>query len=348
MALAHRRNFWNQHTKFPVGKTSVTLPNEIIKSYLPALWSLKGRWAQTEGILDLEELGLVRGHSCRTALLVILKALRTSETSFGVANELKRQLDNAADQALRTPSPEHAMSKIFENVAWLIRKTGQHPEMAYATSEWFSRFAARHELDMESMFSYVIALDQLRATMTGPLRSLLRQEPLTRADIRIMCRHLRQKSSRELIRLWNEQNKNVRPRPRRSIHPSAERLVPGGALRLRDIERRYREDPDSIIVRLGRKHRASRNDFEIDDDYSTDTDTSDDDDDEYCPYAYGFPRVRDPSSFHPLPGLPHAPPRLCGPPPFMVPPGRCIPPLLEAGPLPLRPQFGRFHSSYPI
>ncbi|KAI4265326.1 MAG: hypothetical protein L6R38_009502 [Xanthoria sp. 2 TBL-2021] len=344
MALARRRNSWHQHTNFPFGNASITLPNEIIKTYLPRLWSRARRRAQAEGYLDLEELGIVQGRYCHAALSVILRALKFSEAGRGVANELRRQLDRArADHAHHTPSLEYAMSRIFYNVAQLVRKTGPNQEMAYAMAEWFEAMAVDRYIHPEFLFIYIIALDGLRADMTGPLHTLLREAPMRSADVQIICERLRPITRKRLMSFWKDHIKIGRPR--RAILPRGNGLIEGGDVCWGDIVRSYEEDPNSIIVRLGRRHRASRNDRETDDDYSTDTDTSEDDD-EYCPYAYGFPRVHDPSSFHPLHGPLHAPPRLCGPPPFMIPLGRCIPPLLEAGPLPLRPQFGRFQS-YP-
>ncbi|KAL8853888.1 MAG: hypothetical protein Q9221_001359 [Calogaya cf. arnoldii] len=333
MALAHRHYSQYQHTNFPVGDKSIDLRNETIKSYLPTLWSRRGRWAQTEGYLDLEGLGLVGGPLCRRALLVILKALKKSENGSGVGHELKGQLQDAlVNHTHHTPSPEHTMSKIFSHVARLIRKTGQHREMAYAMSDWFNCFAARNELDFESRFWYIVALDQLQTSMTGPLLSLLRQEPLTRAEVQLFCRYLGARGRKELQQLWKNHKFNGRPRPRRPIRVSADGVVLGGDVGLEDVIRRYNQDPDSIVLRFGRRHRRiPRHDFEADDDYSTDTESDTSGDDEYCPYAQCQPRVHDPSSFHPIHGLSHVAPRYCGHSPFMVTSGIVNTQLLEAG-----------------
>ncbi|KAL8903143.1 MAG: hypothetical protein Q9171_007503 [Xanthocarpia ochracea] len=345
MALAHRSNFSHHHTEFPLSNKVIKLPNEILKSYLPRLWRLEGRWAKAKGYLDLEELGIVRGHYCQVALLVLLKALKASDSGYGVASELKTQLGRAlADHASHAPSPGHAMAKIFGNVAKLIRKLSRHQEMAYAMTEWFATFAAENNIHPEPMFHYIVALDQLRVNMTGPLRSLLRHGPLTSADITIICEPLRPKTRKTLISLWKEHKKQGLSR--RSTPSSEQRLVEGGDVCWRDIKRKYLQDPDSIIVRLGPRNRAVRDRYETDDDYSTDTDITDDDD---CwPYGHGQPHVRDPSSYHALHG---SPPILRRPlidhPPFLAQPRRCSPLIMKAGhpvPCPVRPIPARFHS----
>lgn len=350
MALAHRRNVWHEHTRFPFDDLSIALPNKIIKSYLPRLWKYTGVRARAEGFLDLEGRGIVQGRYSHAALAVILRALKFSEAGRGVSSELKSQLDRALADHAHSPSFDHVMSRIFNNVAKLVCKTGHNKEMAYAMADWFQVYAAENYIHPESLFNYIIALDGLQADMTGPLHTLLREESLRSADVQIIWKYLRPITRKKLTSLWNDHIRTVKPR--RAIRAPGHGLIEAGDWSWGEIERRYREDPDPIIIRLGRRHRALRDDFDTDDDYWTDTDASSDDDGDYCPYAYGSPRVHDPSSFHPLPGPSHAPPRLCGPPRFMVQPGHCspLPPMGAAhlGPLVARPAAPRRGYSYPI
>ncbi|KAL8782143.1 MAG: hypothetical protein Q9213_005647 [Squamulea squamosa] len=329
---------------FPCGDKIITLPTEIIKSYLPRLWQSVGRWAKAEGWLDLEGLSIVQGRHCQKALHVILKALKKSQAGCGVASELKAQLDRVrADNANRAPSPEYTMSKIFSNVAKLVRKLGPHQEMAYAMTEWFAIFAAERLIHPESMFQYIIALDRLRVNMTGPLHALLQDYHWDAADIQLICESLRRPTGKRLISLWKDYKKQ--DSSRRSALPPGRGLIEGGDICLRDILRQYRRDPDSIIVRVGSRNRKLRDWYDSDDGYLTDTDTIDDD--EFRPYTLGPPRIRDPSSYHPFHGFPHVPHPLQYP-DFPAPPRRCSPLLLEAdypAPLPIRPSPMRVHSA---
>ncbi|KAL9032131.1 MAG: hypothetical protein Q9180_006681 [Flavoplaca navasiana] len=179
MAIPRHRNSW-YHTTFPLGNTSIRLPNDIIKSYLPILWRSYGRRALAKGYLDLEGLRIVQGPCCGTALTVLLRALEFSEAGHGVSSELKKQLDRSLTVHAnnhRQP-PELAMSKIFRNVATLVYKTGRNKEMAYAMAEWFAVFAAEHRIRTQGLVNYITALDRLGVDMKGPLHTLLREKRL--------------------------------------------------------------------------------------------------------------------------------------------------------------------------
>ncbi|KAI4277974.1 MAG: hypothetical protein LQ337_001357 [Flavoplaca oasis] len=321
MALPRHRNS-SYHTIFPLGDTSISLPNDIIKSYLPTLWRYYGRRALAKGYLDLEGLRIVQGPCCRTALSVLLRALEFSEAGHGVSSELKKQLDRSLTvHANHHQLPELAMSKIFRNVAILVYKTGQNKEMTYAMAEWFAVFAAEHRIRTQGLVNYITALDKLGADMKGPLHTLLRETRLRSSHVETICGKLRPSTRKSLRRLWRDQNRLHQPR--RAILPPREDLIEGGDLCTRDIIRIHQDDPDSIVVRLGPRHRIPRDDFETDDDYSTDTDTdTSDDDDDYCTNPDCWARVHDPSSFHPFNGLPFVPHHVNGLAPIMPPPPR--------------------------
>ncbi|KAL8672843.1 MAG: hypothetical protein Q9168_002719 [Polycauliona sp. 1 TL-2023] len=309
MALALRGSSWHDTQFLLLGGSTIILPNETIKSYLPKLWRRYRDSAQARGYLDFQKLGYVRGPFTQDAARVVLKALQPSAFGDGVANELQNQLDNVlADRVhLHVELPKHTMSEIFGHVADLIRMTGRHREMAYAMSEWFTRLAARCEIDALSMFSYIDALDRLGTSMTGPLRALLGQARLTSRDVRFYRQNLRRRTVRELMELLKDYDMDGRRSPRRSMIPAAPGLIRGGDLSLEELALIHRENPDSILYRVGRgrRRKASRNNFETDDDYLTDSETSDDDD--FCPHPHCNPRVHDPSSWHAPHGLPYIP-----------------------------------------
>ena len=330
MALARHRNS-SYHTIFPLGNASVILPNDIIKSYLPSLWRCHGRRALAKGYLDLEGLRIVQGPCCRTALTVLLRALEFSEAGHGVSSELKKQLDRSLTVHANNhhQPPELAMSKIFRNVAILVYETGRNKEMAYAMAEWFAVFAAEHRIRTQGLVNYIKALDRLGADMKGPLHTLLREKRLSSSDVKFICRKLRPSTRKNLRMLWREQTRLYQPR--RAILPPREDLIEGGDLSIRDIIRIHQDDPDSIVVRLGPRHRIPRVDLETDDDCSTDTDTdTSDDDDDYCTDPDCRARVHDPSSFHPFNGLPFVPYHLNGIAPMMSPPRHFGSPLMGA------------------
>lgn len=271
MALQHHARPF-QSTRIPIGADTISLPNEIIKSYLPNLWRFKGRRALARGHLNLERLVFGEGDSARIALSIILIALEASKTDRGVASELKIQLDDARDKyTLNRPDPERAMCRIFCNVVELLdprSALGRHQEMAYAMSGWFTDLAAEGIMHSHTLFSYVQALGLLEADMTAPLLCFLRRIDVRSCDLRYWTRDrvFRQKTIRKMRFLLKS-------------HPGEASLVPrdglisGGDLRAKEIIKQWRRDPGSITIDL-RPQRQGRLD---DDGYATYSDSDLDD-----------------------------------------------------------------------
>ncbi|KAL8760809.1 MAG: hypothetical protein Q9184_003013, partial [Pyrenodesmia sp. 2 TL-2023] len=88
-----RRTRHYRSIDIPIGEEMLSLPNEIIKSYLPNLWQRQGRRAMATGYLNLERFLQGKGENARMALSIILHALEASETGSGVGSELKTQLE---------------------------------------------------------------------------------------------------------------------------------------------------------------------------------------------------------------------------------------------------------------
>ncbi|KAL9579010.1 MAG: hypothetical protein Q9212_005351 [Teloschistes hypoglaucus] len=228
-----------------------TIPKELVKNYLPRLWTSQVPFISATGYIDLSSIVNTRSKHNQTAFHIICDILDT-DMGLGMATKLRKRLDIEADGCAQTTAPEQNMFKIFKDLAVLIRTCSRHQELTYAMSEWFTLHAAETKLTTFRLMGYVAALDNLRVDMTGPLHALLRQTHIPASMLRNLQRtaRLRPKTIKTLRNLQTNIQKEFRP----TRHPDAG-LVAGGDLRPEDLEEIWRVDPDAITIDL---HRASR------------------------------------------------------------------------------------------
>ena len=248
----------HRYVQFLFGENILLLSNETIKSYLPNLWRLRKHYLTTRNHIHLEDLISGKDENARVALTIILNALKGSETQYGVASELKLQLDDARDNhAADSRDPEWATCTTFCNVARLLRPQsalGRHPLMAYAMAEWFTILAAESVLRADTLFSYLLALDRLGADMTDPLHAFLRNIDVYPCELRkwTLKRVFRPKTLKKMNSLlmdrWQKEGSVVAAAKKKKNC-----IVAGGDLHLEEIIERYYRDPDSVTVDLGHR-----------------------------------------------------------------------------------------------
>ncbi|KAL8635820.1 MAG: hypothetical protein Q9228_006728 [Teloschistes exilis] len=236
-----------------------TVPKELVKNYLPRLWTSQAPFISATGYINLNFIVNTGSKNNVTAFHIICDVLNT-DTDLGMATKLRKRLDVQADQCAHMIAPEQAMLKIFKDLAVLIRTCSRHHELTYAMSEWFTLHAAETDLTTRRLMEYVAALDLLRVDMTGPLHALLRQSHISAATLRNLQRttRLRPKTFKTLNNLQKNMQKEIRP----ARHPDGH-LIAGGDLRPEDIEEIWRADPDAITIDLDRASRRHWQEIEL-------------------------------------------------------------------------------------
>lgn len=344
MALRHRARPF-EWIEISVGRETISLPNEIIKTYMPNLWRHKSGRLMARGNIDLERLVQGKTKNVRLALSIILKAIEASKTGHGVASELKLQLDDARDNlAMNHMDPERAMCTTFCNVVKLLEPDlalGRNDEMAYAASEWFTTFAAETSLHPRTVLQCVRVLDRLRTDITGPVLALLR--------CGVRQSHLHGWARRRFFRqsTLKKMRSLMRTRPREGLLVPSHGLIRGGDLDPEEVCYLLQHDPDAITIDLDRLNRL------YDGGYTTDSD-SEPEDDFYIPGhpldgSHGIPI--DHVGLGPHSGFPHPYERFMAPQPRRLPYQCQSPRLIEHDAIIARPGVPRklktWHNTVP-
>ncbi|KAL8929297.1 MAG: hypothetical protein Q9208_001380 [Pyrenodesmia sp. 3 TL-2023] len=316
MALRHRARPFTW-VEISVGQETISLPNEIIKTYLPNLWRRQSGRLMASGNINLERLAQGERRNVRLALSIILNALEAAKANHGVASELRWQLHEAwSNHATDDMDPEQEMCTTFCDVVELLKPGsafGSNDEMTYALSEWFTTLAAEGDLHPRTMFRYVKALDRLRTDMTGPVLALLRCYDFRQSDLQRWTRRrfFRPATLKKLRSL-------MRSRPREGSVAPIHGLIRGGDLDPEQIWDLSQVDPDSIIIDLDRLNRIG---------YAPYSD-SESEDGSYIPFDEPYLPPIDPVGLGPHHlGFPHHSQRLMALPPRTL-PYRCRSPRL--------------------
>ncbi|KAL8693241.1 MAG: hypothetical protein Q9218_001914 [Villophora microphyllina] len=248
MAAQHRVRS-PKEISFVLDHTEVeALPRATVRLYLRRLWRSQVAFISATGYIDLNVVVIRANAHAGIAMGILFDALADPGTDFGVATKLKSRLDVEASRYAHTMAPEHIMLRKFTNLARILHAFSGHQELKYAMSEWFTIYAAETVLSGDTLFEYVLALDDLEVDMTGPLHALLRRTRISPSVWQSIqhSRRLRPKTSRKLFYLVKDQQKKTQ-----SARHVEGGLITGGDLRPEDIIEHWLNDPESVLIDLG-------------------------------------------------------------------------------------------------